>query len=162
MNDLTITVLEMLWFGLISGGIIVFAINYLLTQKAIRIKKNGYLILLTIEINDHLFWIKNLYTENHDVFVDCILNRSDVEWHNTKYYLAGTLKEKELFNIQEHYIGMSILRVILKESEKTKSQLTEEALKKHIEIADLAYKTVYNLSNAKILVSSGGFSNRDV
>ena len=50
MNDLTITVLEMLWFGLISGGIIVFAINYWLTQRAIRIKKNGYLILLTIEM----------------------------------------------------------------------------------------------------------------
>ncbi|MDL2281369.1 hypothetical protein LJC10_05910 [Selenomonadales bacterium OttesenSCG-928-I06] len=160
MNDFTITIIAILLSALLSG-IVVFIISWRIRKNEIKTKTKGYLILLTTELNAHLFWIRNLYSKDHDISAYYILKKHDTEWNNTKYYLSETLTNQQFFDIHDHYLDMEALRESLKLAEATKVPLPEDLIQKHILIASKAYDIVYNLSKIKELAKENSTSDKE-
>lgn len=86
-------------------------------KKSQNLKLSNCLILLYLEINDHTYWLKKLYSAK-EAFISCsklLRDSPTTEWNRSKYFLAENLTSEDLKSIIYHYRNLGGLAKVFYE-----------------------------------------------
>ena len=123
-------VIKIDWTTLVSSGLLSTIISLVAAKYSYSEKVNDELrarsLLLYEEINNQLYWLN----VQSDLCVELLLSTLDVEWDNSRYFLANHLPFNKFQVIHNHYRSMKAAREILKREGRIPQPFINEYLAK--------------------------------
>lgn len=130
--------IDKLLSGLITS-ILVFVLGLWWQYRKQKQELKGISLLLCLEVNDHLYWLKNL----NSFSAELLLNSEFPEWDKNRHFLAANISFKKFNVILKHYRSMRAVKTILK---STSGKIPNDFLNKYIVVAEAAHEILFNLA----------------
>ena len=130
------------WLDILSKGLItsslVFAATILWERYKIKQEIRGCALLLYGEVNDHI----NQLSIQDSLCIELLLNSPDIEWKESKHFLAHHLCFDDFQPIHKHYSAMKSDRTMLQKE----GRIPEPFLSEHLIKANAALSALLTLS----------------